>query len=188
MSDGVGRLGEHRRGLGQQAGAGCTRRARRCQPTLLVISPNAAIEADYAAAGSIDSAAEVDYFKLVLNQTFNTVTIMTSGPTDTAGQVETAQRVPVTTICDGERPEAEPPCVWGADADISTPDPDRSATTSASRGRTMRPALTNSPSKPQTSRVPLPRKTRSAITVTTDWPTSIASIPMTLQNGNWPIT
>ena len=44
------------------------------EPTLLVISPNAAIEADYAAAGSIDSAAEVDYFKLVLNQTFNTVT------------------------------------------------------------------------------------------------------------------
>lgn len=96
------------------------------EPTLLVISQAAATGPDYIAEGSIDSAGEVDYYALVLNLTFNTVTVMTSGTTDTAGQVETRQRVPVTMICDGERPEATPPCVWGVEADINTPNPERS--------------------------------------------------------------
>ena len=96
-------------------------------PTRLEISPEAATGPDYIAAGSIDSAGEVDYYELVLNQTWNTVTVMTSGTSDTAGQVETWQRMPVTMICVGIRPEAEPPCVWGSDTNIDTPNPDRSA-------------------------------------------------------------
>ena len=96
-------------------------------PKRLVISPEAATGFDYIAEGSIDIAGEVDYYELVLRQTFNTVTVMTSGPSDTAGQVETWQRRPVTMICVGIRPEAEPPCVWGSDTNIDTPNPDRSA-------------------------------------------------------------
>ena len=97
------------------------------EATLLEISPQAAVGDDFVAEGSIDAAGEVDYYKLVLNQTFNNVGIMTSGATDTAGQVETELRTAVTRICDGERPVANPPCVWGADANIQTPDPRRSA-------------------------------------------------------------
>lgn len=97
------------------------------EPTLLVISPQAATGLDFVAEGSIDAAGEADYYKLVLNQTFNNVTIMTSGPTDTAGQVETELRTAVTRICQGARPVANPPCVWGSDANIQTPDPRRSA-------------------------------------------------------------
>jgi hypothetical protein len=97
------------------------------EPTLLVISEQAATGPDYAAEGSIDAAGQADYYKLVLNQTYNTVTIMTSGPTDTAGQVETELRTAITRICDGERPDATAPCVWGSDANIQTPDPQRAA-------------------------------------------------------------
>ena len=96
-------------------------------PMPLAISPDAAAGPDYFAEGSIDEPGQVDYYELVLNQTFNTVTIMTSGPTDTAGQVETELRVPITRVCVGIRPEAAPPCVWGSDADIDTPNPERSA-------------------------------------------------------------
>lgn len=95
--------------------------------TLLEISPDAASGPDYIAHGRIEGPDDVDYYRLVLNQTFNTVTIMTGGPTDTAGQVETATRVPITMICEGERPEAAPPCVWGSDEDIDTPNPERPA-------------------------------------------------------------
>ena len=51
---------------------------------------------------------------------------MTSGETDTAGQVETLDRTPITANCEGERHEATPPCVWGTDADIDTPNQERS--------------------------------------------------------------
>ena len=97
------------------------------EPELLVISAAAATGPDFVADGSIDAAGEADYYKLVLNSRFNNVTIMTSGATDTAGQVETELRTAVTRVCDGERPDATPPCVWGADANISTPDPRRPA-------------------------------------------------------------
>ena len=95
-------------------------------PTALEISPDAASGPDYIADGSIDQPGEEDYYELVLKQSFNTVTIMTGGPTDTAGQVETEQRVPITTECEGKRHKATPPCVWGADEDIATPNSERS--------------------------------------------------------------
>ena len=97
------------------------------EPALLVISKNAATGPDFVADGSVDAAGEADYYKLVLNQIFNNVTIMTSGATDTAGQVETELRTAITRICDGQRPDAAPPCVWGSDENIQTPDPQRSA-------------------------------------------------------------
>ena len=97
------------------------------EPTLLVISEQAATGPDFVAEGSIDAAGEADYYKLVLNQTFNNVTIMTSGATDTVGQVETELRTAITRVCEGERPVATPPCVWGADANIETPNSERSA-------------------------------------------------------------
>ena len=65
------------------------------EPTLLVIRGDAATGLDFIADGSIDAAGEADYYKLVLNLTFNNVTIMTSGATDTAGQVETELRTAV---------------------------------------------------------------------------------------------
>ena len=96
-------------------------------PTLLKIRPDANVGPDYVEEGSIGHAEDVDYFQLVLKRAFNTVTVMTSGDTDTAGQVETEQRTPITTECEGERHEATPPCVWGSDVDIDTPNPDRSS-------------------------------------------------------------
>jgi len=95
------------------------------QPILLVISPNSATGPDYIARGSIDSADDEDYYQLVLNRKFNTVVVMTSGDTDTVGQVETQLRDPISAECEGERHEAEPPCVWGSDDDIVTPNSDR---------------------------------------------------------------
>ena len=96
------------------------------EPTLLVISPDAATGDDYVALGSIDRAGELDYLKLVLNRSFNVVDVMTFGDTDTSGQVETWQRVPVTTECQGEKAwNSEPPCVWGYDDDIDPPNSDR---------------------------------------------------------------
>ena len=106
--------------------SGCSA-ATSISATPLVISPNAAEGPDYIARGSIDGPADEHYFELVLKQTFNTVIVMTAGPTDTAGQVETKQRMPITMICEGIRPEAEPPCVWGSDGDIDTPNAERSA-------------------------------------------------------------
>ena len=96
-------------------------------PTVLVISPDAATGPDFIARGSIDGPDDVDYYQLVLEQAFNSVVIMTGGDTDTAGQVETEDRTPITTECMGERHEATPPCVWGTDPDIDTPHPQRSA-------------------------------------------------------------
>ena len=93
--------------------------------TLLEIRPDAGVGPDYVAAGSIDRAEETDDFKLVLARSFNTVVVMTVGDTDTAGQVETEDRTPITTECQGDPWKAEPPCIWGYDADIDTPNPER---------------------------------------------------------------
>ena len=96
------------------------------EPTLLEISPDAATGLDYIVTGSIDGAEEQDYFKLALRQPFNSVVVMTAGDTDTAGQIETADRTPITAECQGDPWKAAPPCVWGQDADSNTPNPDRS--------------------------------------------------------------
>ena len=95
------------------------------RPTLLVISPDAATGPDYFVRASIDFVEDVDYYNLVINRKFNTVVVMTSGDTDTIGLVETQQREPTTAECEGERHQAEPPCVWGSDDDIVTPNADR---------------------------------------------------------------
>ena len=115
------------------------------EPTLLVIRGDAATGLDFIADGSIDAAGEADYYKLVLNLTFNNVTIMTSGATDTAGQVETELRTAVTRICEGERPVANPPCVWGADANIQTPIRGARRSTTAWRRRATSSGKASSP-------------------------------------------
>ena len=106
--------------LDREAGTG------HLEPTRLEFSPEGASGPDYIARASIDSPDDVDYFTLVLRRAFNTVTIMTAGDTDTAGQVETLDRTPITVECVGERHEATPPCVWGTDTDIDTPNQQRS--------------------------------------------------------------
>ena len=98
-------------------------------PTVLQIRADAATGPDYVQEAEIEHAGEVDYFELELKQAFNSVVVMTTGDTDTGGRVETRQRTPITALCPRvERHKAEPPCVWGYDADIDTPHPERSDT------------------------------------------------------------
>ena len=97
------------------------------EPMLLEASADAATGPDYVAADRIEHVGESDYFRLDLWQSFNSVVVMTSGDTDTAGTVETEQRTPITAECRGERYKADPPCVWGHDDDLATPDSERTA-------------------------------------------------------------
>ena len=94
-------------------------------PTVLEISPEAATGPDYVADGSIETAGETVSFQLELVQAFNTVVVMTSGDTDTAGRVETEHGDPVTEECEGKAWNAVPPCVWGNDDDVATPNAER---------------------------------------------------------------
>lgn len=105
--------------------SGCGGMTPAFAPTVLEFSPDADTGPDYVAEGSIDSAGETVWFELELRRTFNTVVVMTMGDTDTAGRVETQQRVPVEALCEGARPKAARPCVWGYDPDILTPNQNR---------------------------------------------------------------
>ena len=96
------------------------------EPTLLVISPDSASGPDFLAPEVIEGPDDIDYFELTLHQAFNTVDVMTTGDTNTAGQIETIDRMPITAPCEGERHKATPPCVWGTDPDIDTPNSERS--------------------------------------------------------------
>ena len=93
------------------------------EPTLLVISPDAATGPDFRADGRIEDAGDVDYFELRVRRDFASVIVMTEGATDTAGQVETADREPITEPC---ATPPERPCVFSYDADTA-PRNDRSA-------------------------------------------------------------
>lgn len=96
------------------------------EPTLLVIRSDAGEGSDFISEGRIEGPDDIDYFKLVLNQSFNDVVVMTAGDTDTSGQVETGQRMRITTECEGDKAwNSVPPCVWGYDDDITPPDSDR---------------------------------------------------------------
>ena len=84
---------------------------------LLVIRDDAATGPDYQAHGSIASADDADYFELRVRRDFASVVVMTTGTTDTAGQLETADRVAITQACEG--PESAGPCVFSYDADTA---------------------------------------------------------------------
>ena len=84
---------------------------------LLVIRDDAATGPDYQADGTIASAGDADYFELRVRRDFASVVVMTTGTTDTAGQLETADRVAITQACEG--PESTGPCVFSYDADTA---------------------------------------------------------------------
>ena len=92
----------------------------------LEIRPDAATGPDYLAHGAIEHADEADHYELVLAQEFASVVVMTTGDTDTAGAVETAQRMTITTPCEGTTDTAQPPCIISYDNDIA-PNPDRNS-------------------------------------------------------------
>ena len=98
------------------------------EPALLEISPDAADGPDFVAAGSIESAADADYFELRIRTHYASVIVMTTGATDTAGRVETADRTPVTGECEGDAPCVGPVglCVVSYDEDTAHND-DRNA-------------------------------------------------------------
>ena len=101
------------------------------EPMLLEVSADAASGPDYVAAAEIGQVGESDYFQLDLRQSFNSVVVMTTGNTDTAGTVETEQGTPIIAECQGERYKADPPCVWGYDADLATPNAPNAERTAA---------------------------------------------------------
>ena len=61
-------------------------------------------------SGSIGSPQEEDDFEFTLEGETGSVTVMTTGNTDTAGRVETADRTPVSGACDALDPQ--PPCIF----------------------------------------------------------------------------
>ena len=85
--------------------------------TLLVIRADAASGPDFQADGSIEDAEDADYFELRIRRDFASVIVMTTGATDTAGRVETADRVAITAACEGEEPAG--PCVFSYDPDTA---------------------------------------------------------------------
>ena len=95
-------------------------------PVRLEIHPDAATGPDFLADGAIEHADEADYYELVLAQEFASVVVMTTGDTDTAGAVETAQRMTIATPCEGATVTAQPPCMISYDSDIAT-NPDRNS-------------------------------------------------------------
>ena len=91
---------------------------------LLVIREDAASGPDFHADGSIENAEDADYFELRIKRDFASVIVMTTGTTDTAGQVQTADRTAITAACEGD--DAAGPCVFSYDPDTAHND-DRSA-------------------------------------------------------------
>ena len=98
-------------------GCGAAAPSKPAGAILLVIRDDAATGPDYQANGTIASAGDADYFELRVRRDFASVVVMTTGTTDTAGQLETADRVAITQACEG--PESTGPCVFSYDADTA---------------------------------------------------------------------
>jgi len=86
-------------------------------PILLVISDQAATGPDFVAAERIESVRDIDYFELRISRDFASVIVMTTGTTDTAGSVETADRMAIAEMC-GEEDHGRP-CIFSYDADTA---------------------------------------------------------------------
>ena len=84
---------------------------------LLEIREDAATGPDFQADGRIEDAGDAEYFELRIKRDFASVIVMTAGTTDTAGQVQTADRTAITAACEGH--EAAGPCVFSYDADTA---------------------------------------------------------------------
>lgn len=98
-------------------GCGAAAPSKPAGAILLVIRDDAATGPDYQANGTIASAGDADYFELRVRRDFASVVVMTTGTTDTAGRLETADRVAITQTCEG--PESAGPCVFSYDADTA---------------------------------------------------------------------
>ncbi len=98
--------------------------AKPADAILLVIREDAASGPDFQADGRIENAEDADYFELRIKRDFASVIVMTAGTTDTAGQVQTADRTAITAACEGD--DAAGPCIFSYDADTAHND-DRSA-------------------------------------------------------------
>ena len=84
---------------------------------LLEIRDDAATGPDFRAEGRIENAGDADYYKLRIRRDFASVVVMTTGTTDTAGQVQTADGMAITTACEGD--DDAGPCVFSYDADLA---------------------------------------------------------------------
>ena len=98
------------------SGCGAAAPSSPFEPTLLVIRDDAASGPDFLAEGSIEHAGDAAWFELRLRVSFTSVIVMTTGATDTAGAVTTADRIPIAEMC-GEEPSR--PCIYSYDADIA---------------------------------------------------------------------
>ena len=99
------------------SGCGAAAPSKPFNPILLVIREDAATGPDFRAAGRIENAGDADYFELRIKRDFASVIVMTAGTTDTAGQLQTADRTAITTECEGTEPDG--PCVFSYDADTA---------------------------------------------------------------------
>jgi len=97
--------------------SGCGAAAPSRPAILLVIRDDAATGPDYQADGRIENASDADYFELRIRRSFASVIVMTTGTTDTAGQLQTADRMAITKECEGT--ELDRPCVFSYDADTA---------------------------------------------------------------------
>ena len=84
---------------------------------LLVIRNDAGAGPDFLADGNIENAADADHYELRVRRDFASVIVMTTGTTDTAGQLQTADRIAITAACGGIEPDE--PCVFSYDADTA---------------------------------------------------------------------
>ena len=97
--------------------SGCGAAAPPRPAILLVIREDAATGPDFQADGSIENAGDADYYELRIKRDFASVVVMTGGTTDTAGQLQTADRMAITKECEGTEPDG--PCVFSYDADTA---------------------------------------------------------------------
>ncbi len=98
-------------------GCGAAAPSKPFRATLLEIREDAATGPDFQADGSIENAGDADYYELRIKRDFASVVVMTGGTTDTAGQLQTADRMAITKECEGTEPDG--PCVFSYDADTA---------------------------------------------------------------------
>ena len=99
------------------SGCGAATPTKPFNPILLVISEHAATGPDFLADGHIESVHDVDYFEILIRRELASVIVMTTGTTDTAGAVQTVDRMEIKEQCEGEEPAR--PCIFSYDADTA---------------------------------------------------------------------
>lgn len=101
------------------SGCGAAAPSKPAGAILLVFSKDAATGPDFQADAHIENAADADYFELRIRRgpEFASVIVMTTGTTNTAGQVQTDDQKAITDECEGSVPVG--PCVFSYDADTA---------------------------------------------------------------------